>query len=57
MVGVVTANDRQTLDVFQLVCQVEGTITAPKPSRALNELILRLPGDRIIVLNLWARGD
>jgi len=56
----VSATDREALECFQLLAQLEGIIPALEPAHALAEVVKRaptLPADHLIVMNLCGRGD
>jgi tryptophan synthase beta chain len=54
------ATDREALDAFELLCQLEGIIPALESAHAVAEAIKRAPEmhpDQIILVNLSGRGD
>jgi tryptophan synthase beta chain len=54
------ATDQETLEAFQMLCQLEGIIPALESAHAVAEVIKRaptMPKDSIILVNLSGRGD
>ncbi len=54
------ATDDETLEAFQLLCQLEGIIPALESAHAIAEVIKRaptMPKDSILLVNLSGRGD
>ncbi|MBN1121855.1 MAG: tryptophan synthase subunit beta [Anaerolineae bacterium] len=54
------ATDEETLEAFQLLCQLEGIIPALESAHAIAEVIKRaptMPKDSILLVNLSGRGD
>lgn len=54
------ATDKEALEAFDLLCQLEGIIPALESAHALAEAIKRasrLSSDQVIIVNLSGRGD
>jgi len=55
-----SATDKEALEAFQLLCELEGIIPALEPSHAIAyamKLAPTLPKDHLMVINLSGRGD
>jgi tryptophan synthase beta chain len=55
-----SADDREALEAFGLLCHLEGIIPALESAHAVAEAVRRAPGlgpDKIILINLSGRGD
>ena len=56
----VAVNDKQALEAFQLLCQIEGIVPALEPSHAISyaaKMAGSLDKEQIIVVNLSGHGD
>ena len=56
----VAANDKDTLEAFQLLCHTEGIIPALEPAHAISyatKMASSIDKEQIIVVNLSGRGD
>lgn len=56
----VSATDDEALEMFQLLCRLEGIIPALEPSHALARAVDRageMDADQILLLNMCGRGD
>ena len=59
-VDYVSANDKEALEGFELLCQTEGILPALEPSHAIAvavKMARELPPESTILLNLSGRGD
>lgn len=55
-----SANDKEALDAFQLLCRLEGILPALESAHAIAQAIKTAPGmntDQILIINLSGRGD
>ena len=55
-----SATDKEALEAFQLLCELEGIIPALEPAHAIAyamKLAPTLPKDHLMVINLSGRGD
>ena len=59
-IEVAAITDDEALAAFSLCARLEGILPALEPSHAIGQVVKlapRLPGDRIVVMNLCGRGD
>ncbi len=58
--GYTVASDKEALEAFQLLCELEGIIPALESSHAVAEVVKRAPNmsrEQVILINLSGRGD